>query len=253
MTVLLIHATVSVLRSPDNPQAAPRAPLLSMRLAHLLGPFGALDVSGWAEQVRRLFRAVFEPSLHRALSARFIRPENIVSGFSSSIWICIVHLPDLALVQPSIPVQPLLRVRDELPAFSEPLRIAAHSRPEVLQDLVRRAVESLSGPRPLCSGFAYPPRVQGPEFVEAIRSALARVLQRRTFRIQRIRIQGRLTRTFVRRTSRLGANRFAPRRDNTVLFLVMGALMLEKRWNLYVLTAVNLVANDQVLSGQLSQ
>src|SRR5690606_29387906 len=81
----------------------------------------------------------------------------------------------------------------------------------------------------------------------------ARVLRRRTFRIQRIRIQGRLTRAFVRRTSRLGANRFAPRRDNTVLFLVMGTLMLEKRWNLYVLTAVNLVANDEVLSGQLSQ
>src|SRR5690606_34675021 len=114
---------------------------------------------------------------HRASASASSRTKSF-----SSIWICIVHsqrcssrLPDLVLVQPSIPVQPRLRARDEFPAFSEPLRIAAHSRPEVLQDLVSLGVESLSGPRPLCSGSAHPPRVQGPEFVEAIRSALARV------------------------------------------------------------------------------
>src|SRR5690606_6788019 len=111
----------------------------------------------------------------RSESAACCPLRSLDSARLATLLACSIRAPDLVLVQPAIPVQPRLRVRDEFPAFSEPLRIAAHSRPEVLQDLVSLGVESLSGPRPLCSGFAYPPRVQGPEFVEAIRSALARV------------------------------------------------------------------------------
>src|SRR5690606_11345446 len=100
---------------------------------------------------------------------------SLDSARLATLLACSIRAPDLVLVHPALPVQPRLRVRDEFPAFSEPLRIAAHSRPEVFQDLVGLGVEPLSGPHPLCSGFAYPPRVRGPEFVEAIGSALARV------------------------------------------------------------------------------
>src|SRR5690606_564235 len=75
---------VSVLQFPDNPQAAPKASLLSIRLAHLLGPFGALEVSGWAEQVGRLGWAVFEPSLHLTNSqTRLIQPRRNTACVSS--------------------------------------------------------------------------------------------------------------------------------------------------------------------------